>query len=67
MNNTELLEKIKNSSCALLGLGVSGHALIEFLLEIGVSRITVHDRKDVSELGDDAKAYAEKGVNFVTG
>lgn len=67
MNHSELLEKIKNSSCALLGLGVTGHAIIDFLFELGVSRITVHDRKTVSELGDAARAYAEKGVSFVTG
>lgn len=66
MSNTQLLEKIKNSSCALLGLGVTGRAIIEFLLELGVARITVHDKKDVSELGE-AAAYAERGVRFVTG
>lgn len=67
MNRPELIEKIKNSSCALLGLGVTGHALIEFLFDIGVSRITVHDKKELSQLGDEAVSYAERGVRFVTG
>ncbi len=67
MKNTELLEKIKNSKVAVLGLGVSNVPLVAFLLELGVSDITVHDKKPWTELGREAREYAERGVRFVGG
>ncbi len=66
MEHSALLEKIKNSSCALLGFGVTGKAIVEFLQALGVSRITVHDKKALADLGEAAE-YAERGISFVTG
>ena len=65
MKNTELLEKIKKSKIAILGLGVSNVPLVAFLLELGATDITVHDKKPWTELGPEAREYAEKGVRFV--
>lgn len=67
MKNTQLLEKIKESKCAVLGFGVSNRPLLTFLLELGTKDITVHDKKSVDELGDEAKRLVERGVSFVTG
>ena len=67
MKNTQLLEKIKSSRCAVLGFGVSNRPLLTFLLELGTRDITVHDKKSVDDLGDDAKRLFDRGVKFVTG
>ena len=67
MRNTELLEKIKESRVAVLGLGISNVPLVQFLLDLGVKDITVHDKKPWTELGKEAREYNEKGVKFVGG
>ena len=67
MKNTQLLEKIKNSKCAILGFGVSNRPLVTFLRELGTADITVHDKKQVSDLGDEAVALEKSGIRFVTG
>lgn len=67
MKNIQLLEKIKESKCAVLGFGVSNRPLLTFLLELGVKDITVHDKKSVRELGNEAERLMEQGVRFVTG
>ena len=67
MKNTHLLERIKNSRCAVLGFGVSNRPLLTFLRELGVREITVHDKKEVEALGDEAQRLASVGVCFVTG
>ena len=67
MRNAELLEKIKDSKIAVLGLGISNQPLVRFLLELGASDITVHDKKPWTELGKEAREYNERGVKFVSG
>ena len=67
MRNTEILEKIKESKVAVLGLGISNVPLVKFLLDLGVNDITVHDKKPWTELGKDAREYNERGVKFVGG
>ena len=51
----------------MLGFGVSNRPLLTFLLELGTRDITVHDKKSVDDLGDDAKRLFDRGVKFVTG
>ena len=67
MKNTELLEKLKNSKTAVLGFGISNEPLVQFLLDIGVKDITVHDKKNLDDLGDKALEYNLQGVNFIGG
>jgi len=67
LQHTQLLEKIKNSRCAVLGFGISNRPLVEFLLELGACEITVHDKKPVEELDSSAASFAARGVRFVTG
>ncbi len=67
MKNTELLEKIKNSKTAVLGFGISNEPLVQFLLDLGVKDITVHDKKNLDDLGDKALEYNLQGVNFIGG
>ena len=67
MNSAELIKnKIKNSRVAVLGLGVSNVPLVELLLECG-NEITVHDKRDVENIGNIAKRFQDMGVKFVTG
>lgn len=67
MRNIEILEKIKASKVAVLGLGVSNRPLVEFLLNLGASDITVYDKKPWTELGKEAHKYNECGVKFISG
>ena len=70
MNNAfdALKNKIEGKKCAVLGLGVSNLPLVELLLTLGgASRIIVHDKKTLAELGEEAKSLAERGVEFVCG
>ena len=67
MKNTELLENLKKAKVAVLGLGISNVPLVQFLLDLGVTDITVHDKKPWTELGKEAREYNEKGVKFVNG
>lgn len=67
MRHEEFLKNIEHLSCAVLGFGVSNRPLVKFLLELGAKAVTVHDKKSVEELGQDAAAFIERGVTFVTG
>ena len=67
MKNIELLENLKVSKVAVLGLGKSNVPLVKFLLDLGVTDITVYDKKPWTELGKEAREYNEKGVKFVGG
>ena len=67
MRSAELIKsRIENKKIAVLGLGVSNVPLVELLLECG-NIITVHDKRDISLLGDDAKRFESLGVRFQTG
>ena len=50
---------------AILGLGVEGQDLCQFLLQKG-AKITVFDQKNAQEL-ENYKTFSQKGVSFVTG
>ncbi len=64
----ELVKKIKDKECALLGLGVSNTPLARLLLSLGVTHgITVYDKKSAEELGADALELRSLGVRFVEG
>lgn len=67
MRNEELLRDICQKHCAVLGFGVSNRPLVRFLLAHGTKRITVHDKKSVSELGEEALELSALGVTFVSG
>lgn len=67
MRSAEIIKsRIGNKKIAVLGLGVSNIPLVELLLECG-NDITVHDKREISLLGDDAKKFEALGVNFQTG
>ena len=67
MKHGEFLNQIHGLTCAVLGFGVSNRPLVRFLLELGAKRITVHDKKSIEELGEEAETLAARGVTFVTG
>lgn len=66
MAKSLLKDYINGRSCDILGLGVSNLPLANKLLSLEAN-ITVHDKKDVSALGEGAIALADKGVKFVCG
>ncbi len=67
MQNEKILEKLRTSHIAVLGFGVSNIPLVRFLLDIGATNITVHDKKEWEALGEAAQEYREAGVRFMTG
>ena len=68
MIDKKLLEDVKNKNVAILGLGVSNLPLVKMLVAEGEClSITVYDKKDLSELGEEASALASHGVKFVCG
>lgn len=58
---------IRGGVCCVLGFGVSGKALIGVLLEQGAARVRVYDKKTPEQLGDEALALCERGVEFFGG
>lgn len=66
MKNCAILDKIKGSDCAVLGLGISNMPLIDFLLAHG-ARVTAYDRKTREELGERADKLEGLGVRLVLG
>ncbi len=67
MQNKSLLDRICRSRCAVLGFGVSNRPLVSFLLKNGARDITVHDKKPIEELWEQALEFRNQGVKFVTG
>lgn len=67
MKHNDFLDQIHSLHCAVLGFGVSNRPLVVFLLDLGAKSITVHDKKSVEELGEEAVALMARGVTFVTG
>ncbi len=62
----KILNRVRTGKTAVLGLGVSNLPLVDFLLNLG-AKITVHDKKSFDEMGENAKALKEQGVEFVNG
>ena len=56
---------VKDKNITVIGFGVSHRPLVKLLLEKG-AKVTVRDKKSVEDLGDEAKALADK-VTFITG
>ena len=67
MRHEDFLKNVERLSCAVLGFGVSNRPLVRFLLELGAKTVTVHDKKSIEELGEDAETLMGEGVRFVTG
>ena len=63
MDNVSLIEYIGGRHCAILGLGVSNLPLAKAISE-ALLPLTVYDKSDVSALGAEAEALAERGVRF---
>ncbi|MBQ8309953.1 MAG: UDP-N-acetylmuramoyl-L-alanine--D-glutamate ligase [Clostridia bacterium] len=66
MRESEILNKIKQVPCTVVGLGVSNLPLIDFLLERGAT-VTARDQKTQEDLGEIATALAQKGVRLILG
>ena len=66
MNVTEYMSYIRGKQISVIGIGVSNVPLIEFLLS-GGARVTAHDKKNASELGDVYKRLSDMGISFVLG
>ena len=66
MNVTEYMSYIRGKQISVIGVGVSNVPLIEFLLS-GGARVTAHDKKNASELGDVYKRLSDMGISFVLG
>ena len=63
---SSILLKIKENSCAVVGVGVSNLPLIDVLLSVG-AHVVAYDEKSVEALGDTAELLIQKGVELVTG
>ena len=64
----KIKKMISGKKCAVLGLGVSNLPLVKLLLTLtDANLITVYDKKDISELGDEAEKLSGLGVSFVGG
>lgn len=61
-----ILQKIRENSCAVLGVGVSNLPLIDVLLGLG-AKVTAYDEKSAEALGDTAEILIKKGIELVTG
>lgn len=66
MNVTEYMSYIRGKQISVIGVGVSNVPLIEFLLS-GGARVTAHDKKNASELGEVYKRLSDMGISFVLG
>lgn len=64
--DSEILKKIYNSSCHVLGFGKSNRPLVPFLLKHGAS-VTVHDKNQALLQSEEAIALSELGVKFLLG
>jgi len=62
----ELLRRIKNGTCEVLGLGVSNLPLCRWLADKG-AKVIGRDKKSEDELGATAKELKSLGVKLITG
>lgn len=66
MNAAEYFNGLSGKKVVLLGLGVSHRPLVPLLLRYG-AKVTVCDKKTFSDLGEEAREYAQMGVEFSLG
>ena len=66
MTMRQMREDFENTTCAVLGFGVSNRPLVELLLECG-AKVTVRDGKAREALGEMADKMEARGVRFLTG
>lgn len=64
MSNNKLEKYINGRSCAILGLGVSNLPLADIILSSG-ALLTVIDKKNASEIGEEAIRLEKRGVKFI--
>lgn len=64
MKDVSLEKYISGRACAILGLGVSNLPLAKLLRERGIE-LTVYDKTDLADMGEDASELAKDGVRFV--
>lgn len=62
----KLLERIKNGTCEVLGLGISNVPLCRYLISHGAS-VVGRDKKSEDQLGEIASELKTLGVRLVTG
>ena len=62
----QYLGGLSDKRVGVIGAGVSNMPLIRMLRAAGI-RVTVHDKKDPTELGDSYATLATLGVDFVLG
>lgn len=72
MRKSDLLNRIRGGTCAVLGYGVSNRPLVEWLIAHGARSVTVHDKRTPEAMERDGDAarlarLAEKGVALVCG
>ena len=69
MKQTELLKKIRNGHCVLLGFGISNKPLAEWLSRHGAGKVTVRDRRTEDEMRacGDYDLAASHGAEVVCG
>ncbi|MEG0692578.1 MAG: Mur ligase family protein, partial [Oscillospiraceae bacterium] len=66
MNRTEFFETLKQKKVGIIGLGVSHFDLICMLLKKGID-VTVLDKREVSELGEQYQLLQSLGAKFLLG
>jgi len=61
-----LKERFANKRVGVIGIGISNRPLVELLIQAGAI-VTARDKKTITELGEIAESFLEKGVRLVTG
>ena len=69
MKQTELLTKIQNGHCVLLGFGISNKPLVAWLMAHGARRVTVRDKRTCDQMRDcgDMEAILSQGAEVICG
>ncbi|MFZ2538410.1 MAG: UDP-N-acetylmuramoyl-L-alanine--D-glutamate ligase, partial [Oscillospiraceae bacterium] len=66
MNRTEFFENLKDKKVGIIGLGVSHFDLICLLLKKGID-VTVLDKREIAELGEQYETLNSLGAKFLLG
>lgn len=66
---SSISDKIKGAHCVILGYGVSGKPLLPYLLSHGAGRITVRDKRPMSDMkvSGEADALLSAGAELICG